>query len=101
MVVVYRISPLSYHLGRHFVSVPHFAMVNLIAGRRIVKELMQQEFTGDRVAEAALPLIEDPGLNSNMRHDLAEVRRILGAGGASIRAAIEVQQIMAPDSQKA
>src|SRR6185503_8783868 len=45
MVVVYRLSPWTYRLGRRFVRVPHYAMVNLIGGRRVVPELIQSDFT--------------------------------------------------------
>ena len=50
MVVVYRLSPLTYLLGRPFVSVPHYAMPNLVAGRRVVPEIIQWDFTPERVA---------------------------------------------------
>lgn len=87
MVVVYRLSRLTYALGRPFVSVPHFAMVNLIAGRRVVPELIQREFTPERVAQEVLALLEDAAALSRMRADLEDVRRRLGAPGASARAA--------------
>jgi lipid-A-disaccharide synthase len=90
MVVVYRLSPLTYHLGRHFVNVPHYAMVNLIAGRRLAPELMQSDFTADAVAREAVRLLEDPDARGRMKEGLAEVRQRLGAPGASIRAAEEV-----------
>jgi lipid-A-disaccharide synthase len=101
MVVVYRVSPLTYYLGRPLVSVPHFAMVNLIAGREIVKELMQRDFTGEHVAREALALIEDDALRDRIKKDLAEVRQRLGQGGASDRAASEVQEVLALQSEKA
>jgi lipid-A-disaccharide synthase len=87
MVVVYRLSPLSYALGRPFVRVPHYAMVNLIAGREVVPELIQRDFTPERVAQEALTLLEDEDRAAEMRRDLGEVRRRLGAPGASRRAA--------------
>lgn len=87
MVVVYRVSPLTYLLGRPFVSVPHFAMVNLIAERRIVPELIQGDFTPQAVAREALLLLRDETRAERMRQDLLEVRRRLGAPGASARAA--------------
>ena len=57
MVVVYRLSPLTYRLGRPFVRVDTFAMANLVAGRQVVPELMQDDFTPDAVARtgAAAP----------------------------------------------
>ena len=60
MVVVYRLSPLTYRLGRPFVQVNTFAMANLVAGHQVVPELMQDDFTPDAVARHALALLEDP-----------------------------------------
>jgi lipid-A-disaccharide synthase len=87
MVVVYRVSELEYRIGRRFVNVDTFAMVNLIAGRRVVPELIQQDFTSPSVATEAVSLLTDPERASRMRADLAEVRRRLGAPGGSRRAA--------------
>jgi lipid-A-disaccharide synthase len=87
MVVVYRLSPLTYALGRPFVRVPHFAMVNLIAGREVVPEIIQREFTAERVAAEALSLLSSPARIRQMQSDLDEVRERLGLSGASERAA--------------
>jgi lipid-A-disaccharide synthase len=94
MVVVYRLSPLTYALGRPFVRVPHFAMVNLIAGREIVPELIQGDFTPDRVARECLALLEDPPRLALMRRDLAAVVDSLGGPGASARAARAVLEVL-------
>jgi lipid-A-disaccharide synthase len=87
MVVVYRLSPLTYLLGRPLVRVPHYAMVNLIAGHRAVPELIQGDFTPERVAAAAEPLLGDGPPRQAMLEALAEVRQRLGESGASERAA--------------
>ena len=84
MVMVYRISPITY-LGRPLVGVEHYCMVNLIAGRRVVPELVQDLCTPDRVAVAALDLLGPAG--AAQRGALAEVRRRLGPPGANVRAA--------------
>ena len=94
MVVVYRLSPLTYHLGRHLVKVPHYAMANLIAGRRLVPELIQSNFTPGQVAREALGLLEDAEGRRRMQEGLAEVRRRLGGPGASARAAEEVRRAL-------
>src|SRR5262249_5079946 len=60
MVVVYRLAPLTYWLGRPLVRVRQFAMVNLIAERPIVPEVIQSNFTPERVAAEALAILEDP-----------------------------------------
>jgi lipid-A-disaccharide synthase len=93
MVVVYRLSAVTYRLGRPFVHVDTFAMANLVAGRRIVPELIQDDFTPDAVAGHALRLLDDPGAGTAMRRDLADVRRKLGEPGASRRAAAAVLQV--------
>ncbi|MGE0455450.1 MAG: lipid-A-disaccharide synthase [Vicinamibacteria bacterium] len=94
MVVVYRLSRLTYALGKPLVRVPHYAMANLIAGRRIVPELVQADFTPARVAEQAGALLADAALRERMRADLAEVRRRLGEPGASARAAAEIAALL-------
>jgi lipid-A-disaccharide synthase len=92
MVVVYRVSRLTYGLGRPFVRVPHFAMVNLIAGRAVVPEVMQADFTPEKVAAEAAALLDEPERYARARQDLAEVRRRLGEPGASARAATLVAE---------
>jgi len=96
MVVVYRLSPWTYHLGRHLVRVPHFAMVNLIAGERAVPEIIQGDFTPERVAAEAEALLADEPRRGRMKEALAEVRRRLGQPGASARAAREVGALLGP-----
>ena len=80
-----RLSGLTYALGRRFVRVPHVAMANLIAGRRVVPELIQGDFTPDAVAAEILRLLGPDG--ATMRAALGDVRARLGPGGASARAA--------------
>jgi lipid-A-disaccharide synthase len=96
MVVVYRLSRLTYTLGRPFVRVPHYAMANLIAGRQVVKELIQADFTPETVAHEALALLDDPPARAALRAGLGEVRRRLGPPGASERAAAVVAGLMKP-----
>ena len=81
MVVVYRLSPLSYRLGRRFVHVDDVAMVNLIAGRRIVPELIQEECTPDRIAAEVLSLLTDAPRAEEMRAALARGARQAGTPG--------------------
>jgi lipid-A-disaccharide synthase len=87
MVVVYRVSPITYQLGRRLVRLDTFGMVNLIAGERIVPELIQDAFTPEAVAEHAVSLLSDPNRGAAARAGLARVRERLGGPGASRRAA--------------
>jgi lipid-A-disaccharide synthase len=77
MVTFYRVSNLSWTLGRRLVRVPFLTMVNLIAGRKVVPELMQDEATGERLAAEALVLLSSPGKRQDMRAALGEVREML------------------------
>lgn len=85
MVVVYRTGRVSYALGKPFVKVPFYSMVNLIAERRLVAELIQDAMTPANIIEQLIPLLAGDG--DAMRDGLAEVRKRLGGGGASARAA--------------
>jgi len=93
MVVVYRLSPLTYKLGRPFVRVNTYAMANLVAGRRVVPELIQDDFTPEAVAEEALRVLTDPAHADRVRAGLREVRAKLGGPGASRRAAEAVVEV--------
>jgi lipid-A-disaccharide synthase len=90
MVVVYRLSPMTYRLGRPFVRVDMFAMANLVAGRRVVPELIQDDFTPQAVAREALAILRDPVHAARVRDGLRDVRHKLGPPGASRRAAESV-----------
>jgi lipid-A-disaccharide synthase len=94
MVVVYRLSPVTYTLGRRLVRVPHVAMANLIAGERLVTELVQGDFTPEAVVREVLSLLDDDERRRHVQAGLAEVRRRLGGGGASARAAKEVDALL-------
>jgi len=87
MVVVYRVSGTTAFIARRLVRTPFFGMVNLIAGRRIVPELIQEGFTPQGVAQQARLLLDSAEAREQMKRDLAEVRTNLGPGGAIERAA--------------
>jgi lipid-A-disaccharide synthase len=93
MVIVYRLSPLTYRLGIRFVRVDTYGMVNLVAGRRIVPELIQDEFTPEAVARESLRFVDDREYATATREALADVARRLGAPGASRRAAEAVLRL--------
>jgi lipid-A-disaccharide synthase len=93
MVVVYRLSPVTYRLGRPFVQVDTFAMANLVAGRRIVPELIQDDFTPQAVAAHAIRLLQHRTEVDRMRSDLRDVKAKLGTPGASRRAAEAVLRV--------
>ncbi len=94
MVVVYRLSAMTYRLVRPLVRVNAVAMVNLIAGTRIVPELIQDDFTPDAVAGEAVSILTDRGRAARIRNQLADVRHKLGEPGASRRAAAAILELV-------
>jgi lipid-A-disaccharide synthase len=95
MIVVYRVAPFTAAVARRLVRTPMFAMVNLIAGRRVVPELIQDDLTPERLALEAARLLDSPTERNRMREDLAEVRAKLGAAGAIDRAADIIAAMLA------
>jgi lipid-A-disaccharide synthase len=87
MVVVYKLSPLTYRLGKPFVRLDTYAMPNLIAGRRLVAELIQDACTPARIVEEVVPLVEDRARRAAVVGGLRDVRNRLSMPGASARAA--------------
>ncbi|HXQ26979.1 MAG TPA: lipid-A-disaccharide synthase [Candidatus Acidoferrales bacterium] len=87
MVVIYRVAPITAFILRRMVRTPFFGMVNLVAGRRVVPELIQEGFTPSAVASEVRRLLESRAAREEMKEGLAQVRAKLGAGGAIERAA--------------
>ena len=93
MVIVYRLSPLTYRIGRKLVKLDSVGMVNLIAGEKIVPELIQDAFTPEAVAREAVSMLTDTARAARIREGLARVRSRLGGPGASRRAAKAIFEI--------
>ena len=100
-VMVYRVSPLTYVLGKPRVKVPHYAMVNLIAGEEVVPELVQHEFTAGNVVAELRKIIPDGEPRTRMLQGLASVKAKLkkpdqNGGNASERAAEVILRMLKP-----
>ena len=95
MVIVYRLSPVTFALGRLLVrGVSHVGMPNIVAGRAVVPELLQAEASGPRIAAEARAILEDPARQGAIRASLRDVRSALGRGGAAMRAAAIAAEMM-------
>jgi len=95
LITFYKVNALSWLMGRLLVRVPFYSMVNLVAGRAIIPELMQGKMTGERLAATALWLLNDDDSRRRMRQDLAEVAgRLSGEGRAMEKAAALVEELM-------
>lgn len=96
MVLVYKVSPVTYQLGKFAVTVPYIGLVNLVAGEKVVQELIQGEVTPERMAREIFLLLENTEARENMKYKLEGVRERLGRGGASsqtAKIAIEMMKI--------
>ena len=87
MIIVYKISLLSYFIGRLFVHVKNIGLVNIIAGKTIVPELIQGDASGQRIAGEALAILTNEERKQEMIKELMAIRARLGEAGAAIRAA--------------
>lgn len=90
MVVVYRLNYLTYLIARLLIKVDYIAMVNLVAKRPVVPELIQSEVNAENIARHALAILSDDTVMSRIKDDLSEVRRRIGKSGASARVAERV-----------
>lgn len=90
MVVVFRGSPTSYWLAQRFVRLERYSIVNILAGREVVPELIQDDFTPEALVAKLQPLLDDGPEREEMLEALATIRVELGGPGASERAADEV-----------
>lgn len=93
MVVVYRVSAFTWRVGKLLVRVPHYSMVNLLAGKALVKELMQSDFTGQKVAAEVEYLLDHDEARAKMAEGLRAVGARLGPGGAMGRAAEAISNV--------
>jgi lipid-A-disaccharide synthase len=82
-VMVYKISPISWWVGQILISTPFYCIVNLIAGKPIVPELMQSDAKPERIAAETLLLLEDSDRRQQMKQEFQNVRKCLGFGRAS------------------
>jgi lipid-A-disaccharide synthase len=87
MIVVYRVAPSTAIVLRHMLRTPDIGMVNVIAGKRVAPELVQDEFTAEAVEKEARRLLESAPAREEAKAELEEVRAKLGPGGAIERAA--------------
>lgn len=87
MVIIYKVSPISYWLGRALIRVDHIGLINLIAGRRLVPELIQDQATAANIADQAFSLLADEERLAQLKKDLLAAGQLLGGPGASRRVA--------------
>lgn len=100
MVVVYRVAPITAFLARRMVNVPFFSMVNILARRQIVPELIQRDFTAARLEAEIVNLLDDPSALTRMAGELRVVKAGLGGGGAIEHVADSVMAMAAAHAMR-
>jgi lipid-A-disaccharide synthase len=85
MIIIYKVSPVSYFLGKNMIQVKHIGLVNLIAGKEIVPELIQREASPNRIANLVIKMLSDPSGLKTLVKELLSIRKKLGGPGASER----------------
>ncbi|HLI33538.1 MAG TPA: lipid-A-disaccharide synthase, partial [Terriglobia bacterium] len=99
MVVVYRVSPVTAFFARRMVDVPFFSMVNILAGKAVVPELIQQDFTAERLATEVARLLDSSETRSEMLKELRTVKSRLGESGAIERVADAAVRMIREESR--
>jgi lipid-A-disaccharide synthase len=94
MVIVYKISPISYWIARLVVKVPYAGLVNLVGGEEVATELIQDEVTADKLAHEALTILDNTEIRETMIRKLNRIKEKLGKGGASEKTARIAQEMM-------
>jgi lipid-A-disaccharide synthase len=87
MIIIYKISPLSYFIGKLIVNVKNIGLANIIAGKTVVPELIQNEASGENIAQEALAILNNAERRKQIIEELTAIRSKLGNPGAAIRAA--------------
>jgi len=83
MAIIYKVTPITYLLGRWLISIPFIGLPNILSGRRIAQEFIQHEATGENIAGEIAHILDDVGYARQMQADLLEVKTLLGEGGGS------------------
>jgi len=83
MIVIYKVSPVSYWIGKSLIKVKHISLVNLVAGKEIVPERIQDKASPENIADTVSEMLNNPSALEKMRNELISIRKILGGPGAS------------------
>jgi len=100
MIILYKMAPVSYWIGKRLVSLDHFGMVNIVAGQEVVPELLQTQANGEQIAKEALAILKDPQRKKEIQKNLKMVSGRLGEPGASDRAADVVLDFLLKQDMK-
>ena len=95
-VLVYRVAPLTWVIGKQLVRVPFLGIANILAGREIIREFLQNDAEPAALADELLGMLNNPGKRAAQQAEFRQVIAGLGSGGASTRAAEAIMAEIAP-----
>jgi lipid-A-disaccharide synthase len=94
MVIIYRASYLTGLIARRVLKIPHIGLVNIVAGKEVAPELLQEQAAGPVIGKRVLDLLQSPDALDRMKQGLADVRQKMGEPGASKRAAAAIAAVL-------
>jgi lipid-A-disaccharide synthase len=94
MIVLYKVSPFSYYIGRMLVKIETIAMANIILGKKVVPEIIQYDLTVENVLKELKKYLENSNYYNNIKKELLKIKDILGEPGAARRAAFEIEKFL-------
>lgn len=92
--ILYKIAPLSYEIGRRLIKIEHAGLTNIVAGKGIVREFIQEAANSEALCQEVLRLLDDTDYVAHMRNELETVRRLMGAPGCSMRVVGIIQEML-------
>ncbi len=98
MVIIYKVSPITYLIGMRLIRVDHIGISNIVSGERVVPELTQHDAEPAKIADELVRMLTDTGYSDGIRQKLLKVRGLLGDGGASQRVAKLAIELIQKDS---
>lgn len=98
MAIIYKVTPITYFLGRLLISIPFIGLPNILAGRSIVREFIQHQANAENIAGEIGRIIEDQAYAGQMRQDLQEVKSVLGDSGGSTKLARLAAEMLGVDA---
>jgi lipid-A-disaccharide synthase len=101
LVAFYRISPFTYILGKPFVKIRRYSIVNILAGKDVIPELIQKDFSAEKLAQETLQLLGSRDLQQNMIREFRSIRAVLGERPASQEAARELASLLSSSQSSA
>jgi len=94
MAILYKVAPLSYSIGKFLIKITSFGLPNIVAGRKIVREFIQEAAEPASMCDEMLRLLDDQDYRKKMEQDLKEVRQLLGDPGCSVRVSDMIAEML-------